>query len=98
MAMLVSAVNPETRQTPVDIYIIPMDSDQVGHSLSTAQILRQNGLNVDIALEPYRRLREGIAYADKKGMPYVGILGSNEVENKTLSVRNVTQMIDLNCL
>lgn len=90
MAMLVSAVNPETRQTPVDIYIIPMDSDQVGHSLSTAQILRQNGLNVDIALEPYRRLREGIAYADKKGMPYVGILGSNEVENKTLSVRNVT--------
>jgi len=89
VATLVSAVRTETKQTPVDIYIIPFDKGYVRDSLQTAQILRQNGLNVDIALEPLRRIGDNISYANKKGIPYVGILGGNEVENKTLSVKNL---------
>jgi len=58
-------------------------------SLKTARFLRENNINSEIYPDPNTKLDKQLKYADKKGIPYVIIIGQNEVENKIVTLKNL---------
>ncbi|MFO7711412.1 MAG: histidine--tRNA ligase [Candidatus Woesearchaeota archaeon] len=73
--------------TKTDIYLIPIDS--MGKTMGFAQNLREQGLNVDLDLQG-KKVGQGIRYADGLGIPYVGVIGQNEVESGTIQVKRLS--------
>jgi histidyl-tRNA synthetase len=59
-------------------------------SIEVATLLRyRNGVNTELYPDPEAKLDKQLKYADKKGIPYVIILGPKEVETKTVVVKNM---------
>lgn len=58
-------------------------------SIKIAQKLRESKINTDLYAVSEDKLDKQIKYADKKGIPYVVILGPNEAANKTITIKNL---------
>ena len=58
-------------------------------SLKTARFLRQNNIKTGIYPDPNVKLDKQLKYADKKQIPYVIIIGQDEVENKVITLKNL---------
>jgi histidyl-tRNA synthetase len=58
-------------------------------SLKTATLLRDSGINTDIYLDKEVKLDRQLKYADRKGIPYVIIIGPEEAENDQVKVKNM---------
>ncbi len=58
-------------------------------SQKITQKLRSNGINTDLFPDPTTKLEKQLKYADKRGIPYVLILGEEEVKNNTVVVKNM---------
>ncbi len=58
-------------------------------SLSVSSLLRNSGINADIYPSPNAKLDKQIKYADKKGIPYVVILGLEEVAKDSVTLKNL---------
>ena len=69
-----------------DIYIIPIDTDI--ESLYLANNLRDLGYNVEIDLN-FKKLKKSLDYANKEKIPYVIILGENEIKNNTIIIKDM---------
>lgn len=59
------------------------------NSISMAANLRKAGINTELYPDPEVKLDKQIKYADKKGIPYVIILGPDEVSKLTATVKNM---------
>lgn len=51
--------------------------------------LRSNNINTEVWLDPDTKLDKQIKYADKKGIQYVAIIGPDEVQNNTVTLKNL---------
>lgn len=69
-----------------DIYIIPMDTEI--ESLMLANNFRDLGYNVEIEMKT-KKLKKSLDYANKEKIPYVIILGENEIKNNTIIVKDM---------
>ena len=69
-----------------DIYIIPMDTEI--ESLMLANNLRDLDYNVEIEMKT-KKLKKSLDYANKEKIPYVIILGENEIENNTIVIKDM---------
>jgi histidyl-tRNA synthetase len=58
-------------------------------SAKLASELRNQGINSELYLDPTKKLDKQIKYADKKSIPYVLILGPDEVQNGTVTLKNM---------
>jgi len=58
-------------------------------SLEISSLLRSNNINTEIWLDPTSRLDKQLKYADQKGIPYALIIGSNEAEKGTVTLKNL---------
>ncbi len=67
-----------TGKPPVDLYIIPIGTGK--ECLKLATELRKKGLRVDVDMTD-RRLRKTMDYANKQGIPFVAVIGENEVQS-----------------
>ena len=74
------------KESNLDIYIIPMNT-QV-ESLKLANNLRKLGYKVDIEMEE-KKLKKSLDYCNKKQIPYVIILGSDEINKKEFTLKNM---------
>lgn len=72
--------------TDIDIYIIPMNTNK--ESLKLASILRGYGYKVDLEMNS-KKLRKSLDYANKENIPYVIILGENEVSNGYINLKDM---------
>jgi histidyl-tRNA synthetase len=75
-------------KTPTEALIVTMDHQYLEWYLDIARLLREAGVNTEVYLEN-AKLRNQLAYADKKGFRLALIAGQSEVE------RNVVQIKDL---
>ena len=79
------------------IYIIPMDTNL--YCLKLATLLRNMGYKVEIESNN-RRVKKCIEYADKENIPYIIVVGSDEVNTNKFKIRNMKNKeeytIDLN--
>jgi histidyl-tRNA synthetase len=62
--------------------------ETLGKSLETVAILRQQGINSEIYPEN-SKIKKQFEYADKKNIPFVIILGSDEIEKEVYMVKNM---------
>jgi histidyl-tRNA synthetase len=74
------------RETPVEFYIIPLNT--VARSLSIAHTLRQQKIKVDVDLTG-RSLKSAMRFVDSLDIPFVGILGENEVEKGVITIKRM---------
>lgn len=79
--------NKLENQQLIDVLIIPMGTEI--ECLQIAKQLRDNNVNVLIEMNN-RKLKKSFAFADKNNIKYVIVVGSNEVENNSYTLKNMT--------
>ena len=70
-------LNPDLPAAPADVLVLPMTGD-AGPAISLAQTLRESGLRVQLYGEQ-KKFKQKLAYANKLGVPYVVLLGEDEL-------------------
>ncbi len=74
------------KPTNIDIYVIPMNTKI--ESLKLANELRTLGYNVEIEMED-KKLKKSLDFCNKEQIPYVIILGEDEITNKVFKLKNM---------
>lgn len=70
-----------------DILIIPMTEDMT-KSIELASNLRKEGVNTEVYLND-KKLKAKFKYADKLKIPYVVVIGEDEINSNTVKVKNM---------
>jgi histidyl-tRNA synthetase len=79
---------PTLATTPADVMMAVFDAKDTAHALRVAGLLRQSGLRV-LVYPDADKIGKQIKYADSLGIPFVAILGGNEIEAGTVTVKNL---------
>ncbi len=82
-----------TSKPPAQVYIIPLGRPLEALKLVTE--LRRKGIAVDMEMQG-RRVGKSMAYASRLGIPYVIVLGDNEVSEGSVSIRNMNNGSEIN--
>jgi histidyl-tRNA synthetase len=77
-----------TADSSVDVLVSLLDDEGLDHALALSQQLRAAGLNVETQLEP-RKLARQMQYADRAGIRFVVIRGSDEAAKGVVSVKDL---------
>ncbi|MGN1371220.1 MAG: histidine--tRNA ligase [Candidatus Coprovivens sp.] len=78
---------------PVDIYIIPMDTNI--ESLNLANELRKLNIKVDIEMNN-KKLKKSLDFCNKENIPYVIILGEDEITNQEFKLKDMINKKEYN--
>jgi histidyl-tRNA synthetase len=70
----------------VAIVVFP---ETVGPAARLATSLRENGLRVDLSLQPQRSIGDQLKLADRKGIPVAVILGASELERGAATIKDL---------
>lgn len=82
-------------QSPlIDILIIPLNTEK--QCLKIANTLRKDGLCVDINMSK-RKLNKILNTANKKNIPYVIVIGENEILSNKVSIKIMTTGESMEC-
>ncbi len=80
---------PDLAATPSQVLVTLFDADLYSQTLAFAGRLRQAGINAEQVLEP-ARLGKQIRFADRKGIPFVAILGPDELQAGQVVLKNLS--------
>lgn len=80
---------PFGEEPTVTVYLAGMDEPSRKKAFAIAQELRRNGVSAEIDLMG-RSIKAQFKYAGKTGAKYVAVIGSNELENGVMSVKNMS--------
>jgi len=69
------------------VLVIPLDND-IDYAISFATFLRNKGIVTEIYLEDTKIVKK-LGYANKLGIPYTILIGDEEMQNKTVTVKNM---------
>jgi len=59
------------------------------HCIGLAAQLRTRGINTEVYPD-VTKMKKQFEYADKKQIPFVGVIGSNEISNNTIMLKNMS--------
>jgi len=80
---------PEDLQTGTRVLFFNMGEAEAGVAFELMQELRQSGIPAELFHEPVK-VGKQFTYAEKKGVPYVVIIGSREAEEKAAQVKKLS--------
>ena len=80
---------PQVVTTPADVMIAIWNEDTFVESLELAQILRAEGLRVDLYPEA-DKLGKQFKYASSRGIPFVAVLGDDERAQGKVGLKEMT--------
>ena len=80
-------LNPELSTAPADVLVIPMVQD-LYTPIALAEQLRAAGLKVQFYGEN-KKFKQKMAYANKLGVPFVVLLGEDELAQGVCSVKDM---------
>jgi len=72
----------------IDVYIIPVDQEQIGKSIEVAQKLRKKGISVDLDLLN-RGVSKSLKYANVRNAKKAVIIGPKELKNDSVTFRDM---------
>lgn len=75
-----------TEKALTDIFIIPMGTDI--ECLKIAEELRKAGYKVEVEMKK-RKMKKSLEYANEENIPYVFILGEDELVNQCITVKDM---------
>jgi histidyl-tRNA synthetase len=73
-----------SKSSPTDVLIIGMENYE-SNAASLGDVLRNKGLNVEVRFG----IKGGFKYADKLGIPYVIIIGEEEIEKDVYTLKDM---------
>ncbi|PKK95998.1 MAG: histidine--tRNA ligase [Tenericutes bacterium HGW-Tenericutes-4] len=75
------------KKSITDVLIVPMIGDYT-YALLVATYLRNQGINVEVYLEEVK-FKNKLSYANKQEVPFVIIIGEDEVNNNVVALKNM---------
>ena len=81
-------LNETFMSAPADVLVIPM-TDDLSHAVQLATSMRESGLRVQIYSEN-KKFKAKLSYADKLKIPFIVLLGEDEIEKGLITVKNMT--------
>lgn len=79
---------PDLATTPADVMVSVFDASDAPHALRLATLLRESGLRV-LVYPDADKIGRQIKYADGCGIPFVAILGGDEIAAGTVTVKRL---------
>ena len=80
-------LSDEIVSAPADALVIPM-SEELGYSIATATALRDAGIRTQLYCEK-KKFKAKMSYADKLGIPFVVLIGEDEMAANVVAVKNM---------
>lgn len=80
---------PKDANTTTKILFTNFGSREELYCLPIVRTLRQHGINAEIYPDA-SKMKKQMTYADKKGIPYVALVGENEMQAGVVSLKNMT--------
>jgi histidyl-tRNA synthetase len=80
---------PALARAAADVMVSVFDQKDLGAAMTLAGRLRADGLRV-LVYPDADKIGKQIKYADSRGIPFVALLGSNEVSAGTVTVKDLT--------
>jgi histidyl-tRNA synthetase len=79
---------PSLAMTPADVMIATFDQSSAPDAMRVATTLREQGLRV-LVYPDADKIGKQIKYADGRGIPFVALLGEDEIKGGTITVKNL---------
>ncbi len=86
IAMILKDIKKDIKSSNTELYLIPINTAK--ECLKIAHSLRNQGLNIDMELKG-KRMGQAITYAVSLGIPYVGIIGEDELKEDSITIKNL---------
>ena len=80
-------LNDDLVTAPADALILPM-TDDLAPAIALATRLRTAGIRTQLYTEP-KKFKQKMSYADKLGVPYILLLGEDEITQGKVSLKNM---------
>ena len=77
----------ETQKSIAKVLVAPMTED-IERALEVSKILRDNDINTEVYIEN-KKIKAKFKYADHLKIPYVIIIGEDEIKNGAVSLKNM---------
>lgn len=93
--MMIEEILRQNNKFPVlsalstNVLVTVFSEEFLEKSLSLSQSLRSSSINTDLYPDPTVKLDKQLKYADKKGIPFVVILGPEEAANGTATIKDM---------
>ena len=92
---------PENLQSTTQLLFATFGEQELLYALRWAKVLREHGVCVEVYPEP-TKMKKQMSYADGKKIPYVAIVGSDEMASQEVMLKNMLsgeqQKVDLQTL
>lgn len=75
------------------VLVIPMTEEASVFALKVAKQLRDNEINTDIYSNFNKDMKAKLKYADKLNIPYVCIIGEDEMQEKVVMLKNMKEKV-----
>lgn len=85
---ILSKNNDNSNNSLYDLYVVPMSIDEDIEALRLANSLRDKGIRVIVEMKK-KKLKKCMEWADKNSVPYVIVVGSNEVATGDIEVKDM---------
>lgn len=79
---------PKDANTTTRVLFTNFGPQEELYCLPIISVLRQNGINSEIYPDA-SKMKKQMTYADKKGIPYVALVGENEMQSGIISLKNM---------
>jgi len=79
---------PETEKTTTQVFFVNFGKEEEIYCLELMKKLRHAGIKTELYPES-AKMKKQMAYADKKQIPYVILVGKSEMESQVLSVKDM---------
>lgn len=79
---------PKDANTTTRILFVNFGNEEELYCLPIIKTLRDNGINAEIYPDA-SKMKKQMTYADKKGIPYVALVGENEMKAGIVSLKNM---------
>ena len=79
---------PKELQSTTQVLFATFGQDELHYALRWAKELRARNIAVEVYPEP-TKMKKQMGYADDKHIPYVAIVGGNEMESNTVMLKNM---------
>lgn len=79
---------PDFSKDSTQVLFINFGEAEADFCMQQAELMRANGINVEVYPES-AKMQKQFKYADQKGIPYVVLAGSREIESEKVQVKNM---------
>lgn len=73
------------------VLVIPMEENASGFALEVAKSLRGNAINTEVYSNFYKDMKTKLKYADRLNIPFVCVIGENEIEENCVMLKNMKE-------